>query len=128
MPAGNPNFKKIYTPKKLAEISNKLIEYVDKTDIPIIAEFAYQNKILRQTLYEHEELADSIKYCKDKKEANLERQALEGKINHTMAIFSLKQFGWKDNIEIAGGLNIYNMSDKEVDSRIEEIEKRLKIK
>ena len=38
---------------------------------------------------------------KAKKEAQLERLALRKEINHTMAIFSLKQLGWKDTQDIA---------------------------
>jgi len=75
-------------------------EYIDKTDIPIIAEFAANSKIYKQRLYEWEEFADSIKRAISKKEASLERGALDNKINVTMAIFSLKQLGWKDKQEI----------------------------
>jgi hypothetical protein len=37
--------------------------------------------------------------CIAKKEGALERMALEGKVNTSMAIFSLKQLGWKDTHE-----------------------------
>jgi hypothetical protein len=42
-------------------------------------------------LYDWEELADLLKLCTTKKEAALERKAVAGEINVTVAIFSLKQ-------------------------------------
>jgi len=74
-------------------------QYVDSTDIPIVAEFAYQHHIDRQRLYEWDELADTLKRCIAKKESALERMALSGSVNCTMAIFSLKQLGWTDKID-----------------------------
>ncbi len=99
-----------YTEEYLEEIKEKLSEYIDNTDIPIIAEFAYKNKIPRQKLYEFNALNDTIKECIDKKEAQLERLALDGDVDKTMAIFSLKQLGWKDKQEIehSGGISIVN--------------------
>lgn len=79
-----------------AELREALLQYVESTDIPIVAEFAYQNGLHRQQLYDMEELSDALKACTSKKEAALERQALAGDVNVTMAIFSLKQLGWKD--------------------------------
>ena len=97
-----------YTEKKIEEIKGLFEKYIDETEIPIITEFAYRNNVLRQRLYEFEEISDTIKRCIDKKEAQLQRLALEGKINVTMAIFSLKQLGWKDRQEIehAGGVEV----------------------
>lgn len=88
-----------YTKKRINEIKRILEIYIIETDIPIIAEFAYKNHIPRQKLYEFKELNDTIKELIDKKEANLERMALEGEIEKTMAIFSLKQLGWSDKID-----------------------------
>lgn len=94
------------------EVARQLDEYTDATDIPIVAEFCYLNGIRRESLYnassEHEELKFSIKRCIDKKEAVLERGALEGKLDKTMAIFSLKQLGWKDKHEVehSGAMDI----------------------
>lgn len=74
-------------------------EYIDQTEIPIVAEFATLQKLSREFLYSNEEFADAISRCTFKKEAALERQALTGKVNTTMAIFSLKQLGWSDKAE-----------------------------
>ncbi|MCF8012481.1 MAG: DNA-packaging protein [Clostridiales bacterium] len=88
-----------YTKEKLKDIQATLERYIENTEIPILSEFAYQNKIPRQKLYEFEILNDTIKTLIDKKEAQLERKALKNEINNTMAIFSLKQLGWKDRQE-----------------------------
>ena len=92
-------------PKKYTDnVKNKLLglfeNYVKETQIPIIKEFCAINGILSQRLYEFSEFSDSIKKAIEKKEANLERMALEGKIDRGMAIFSLKQLGWRDVQEI----------------------------
>jgi hypothetical protein len=89
-----------YTEERIKEINDKLNKYIDETDIPIVVEFAYKNDIRRATLYEISDLAYTIKRLIDKKEANLERMGLQGRINITMAVFSLKQLGWKDKTEV----------------------------
>ena len=91
---------KKYTEELTKQICQKIDEYTDSVDIPILAEFCYQNDIRKQTLYEHAEFSDSIKALIEKKEAQLERKALNKEIDHTMAIFSLKQLGWTDKQEI----------------------------
>lgn len=84
------------------ELNNELLQYVESTEIPIVAEFAYTRGVSKQRLYEWPEIADALKACIAKKEAVLESMALAGKVNCTMAIFSLKQLGWKDKIEHSG--------------------------
>ena len=95
--------EKKYTAEVIAAIRGKLEKYIKKTYIPIVAEFAYQNNIPRQKLYELQGIRDTIKKLIDKKEAQLERGGLEKKVDKTMAIFSLKQLGWKDTQEIELG-------------------------
>jgi hypothetical protein len=82
-----------------AELLAALQQYVEDTEIPILAEFAHNHGVLRQKLYEMDELRDAIKACAEKKEWALEAKALSGKVNCSMAIFSLKQLGWKDTHE-----------------------------
>jgi hypothetical protein len=113
---------KTYTEERVKEILVELDIYIANTDIPIVAEFAYQNEIPRQTLYELDDLRDTIKRLIDKKEANLERMALNNKINHTMAIFSLKQLGWRDKQEIEHSGEIKKINVTEV---LNEIDKNL---
>lgn len=89
-----------WTPDKLQELHTKFLQYIHDNDIPIIAEFAYLNDINRQRLYEWEMFSDTIKKCTSKKEAALERMGLTNQVNTTMAIFSLKQLGWRDKQEL----------------------------
>lgn len=98
------------------ELVNALHQYIDSTDIPIVAEFAYQNGLHRQQLYDMDELSDALKACTSKKEAALERKALAGDVNCTMAIFSLKQLGWKDvqTREHTGAMNV-SISETDAD-------------
>lgn len=79
-----------------AALAEEFLQYIESTDIPIVAEFAYTRGITRERLYEMEELSYALKVCVQKKEAALESKALKGDVNCTMAIFSLKQLGWKD--------------------------------
>lgn len=81
------------------ELRQALIQYVEITEIPILAEFAHEHGVLRQYLYDLPELADAIRGCIEKKEFALEKKALNGSVNCSMAIFSLKQLGWTDKID-----------------------------
>jgi len=72
------------------------LSYIAENDVPIVSEFAYQNGLHRQQLYDMPELSDALKLCITKKEANLEKGGLAGELNVTMSIFSLKQMGWRD--------------------------------
>lgn len=93
-----------YSNEQVSALLEKFNKYIDNADVPIIAEFAYQNGVLRETIYDYEEFSTLRKRCIDKKEAQLERLALDGLIDKTMAIFSLKQLGWSDKqrVEHAG--------------------------
>ena len=94
-----------FTDEQVAEIREKLVQYIATTEIPIVAEFAYQNDINRQILYDYPEFSTLTKKLIAKKEAQLERKGLMNEVNSTMAIFSLKQLGWTDKQEmkIEGG-------------------------
>ena len=80
-------------------LAKELEHYIESTEIPIFKEFCVRQKASRSTLYEMEELKPLISMCTEKKEAALERLSLEGKVNVTQAIFSLKQLGWRDKQE-----------------------------
>ncbi|MFA5378478.1 MAG: terminase small subunit [Dehalococcoidia bacterium] len=115
---------KKYTDKLISVMAKRLEKYIDETDVPIIKEFAHTNHISSQRLYEfektNEEFSEAIKRLRDKKEAQLEKLGLLNVINPTMAIFSLKQMGWKDRKEIAheGELNVTSSPRDEINSRI----------
>ena len=122
---------KKYTNKYITELAKRLEGYIDKTDVPILKEFAHTSHISSQRLYEfekeNEEFSEAIKRLRDKKEAQLEKLGLLNVINPTMAIFSLKQMGWKDRKEIAheGELNVTTSPRDEINSRIAGIASRL---
>ncbi len=90
--------------EKYKNIAEDLEKYVNESKLPILAEFAYKNNLTREYLYtlskNDERLFNAIKKCMLKKETILEQGALTGKLNPTMAIFSLKQIGWSDHKEI----------------------------
>lgn len=113
---------KEYTKERIEEILISLNTYIAETEIPIVAEFAYKYNIRRGTLYDFPELLDAIKGLIDKKEAQLERKALNREIDHTMAIFSLKQLGWRDKKEIEHSGEIKTIN---IDEKINELEQNL---
>jgi len=82
-----------------AALAAEFIAYIENAEIPIIAEFAHRHGVSKSVLYDWPEFADLLKLCTSKKEAALERKALAGEINVSMAIFSLKQLGWSDRAE-----------------------------
>lgn len=97
-----------YSKKFKKELLVKFEKYIEETEIPVIAEFAYMNKIPRTNLYDFEEFKNAIKICTDKKEANLEKKALNKEVDSSMAIFSLKQLGWTDKKESSVKAEITN--------------------
>jgi hypothetical protein len=99
-----------YTKEDIEDIIEKFELYVDNTELPIVCEFAYTNNILRESLYDYPEFSTVLKKCTSKKEAQLEKLAAFNLINVSMAIFSLKQLGWKDRQEIDMG----NKNDKPI--------------
>jgi len=84
------------------DLRQKFYAYIAEHTVPIASEFAYQNGLWKQRLYDQPELAEPLKLCLTKKEAALERGTLEGKLTPAMAIFSLKQMGWTDKQEHLG--------------------------
>ena len=102
---------KIYIIKDIVKIIDN---YVKETDLPILKEVCYQNGWRYESIMnlepKEEDLDDAIKRLVNKKEAELERGGLTGKYNNTMAIFSLKQLGWKDKQEEEFKKDIENLS------------------
>ena len=75
----------------------KINEYVEanKNKYPILKECCLQNDwnyaYVRQLQMKHEILSNTIKKLLDYKEIQLEKGAISGALNTTMAIFTLKQ-------------------------------------
>lgn len=92
-----------YNAEQIEEIKEIMERYIDETDLPIVAELAYTNNIPRQTFYDYPEFSTLLKKLLDKKETQLEKLGAFNVINSTMAVFSLKQLGWRDKQEISLG-------------------------
>ena len=115
-----------YTEPDINEMVRKFTEYIDDKDMPIIAEFAYLNDIDRLYLYDHMEFSTLLKKAIAKKESYLEEKGLKGEVNPTMAIFSLKQLGWRDKQEVEHSGEIKTTMTKEQRlNRIQELKKKL---
>lgn len=104
-----------YNDKQVKAIIKKLEKYIKENDIPIIAEFAYKNNILKTTLYEYAEFATLLKKAIAKKESNLERGLLHNRLNAAGAIFSLKQLGWRDKQDISHSGEMKVVLESELD-------------
>jgi hypothetical protein len=97
MAGGRP---KKYTDELIAELLTSIHEYTANTEIPILKEWCVSVGVPSTHVYDFEEFSEPIKVLIDKKEAALERKALDGEVNTTMAVFSLKQLGWSDRQQV----------------------------
>ena len=97
-----------FTPERIQEIIEKMERYIEENDIPIVAEFAYQNDIRRAALYEYPDFSYTLQKLINKKEAQLEKLGLFNVVNSAMAKFSLAQLGWseKQETKVDGGVQI----------------------
>ena len=98
-PGGRP--RTVNPPERIADILKKLETYIEdpKNLVPIIQEFCYLNDVSRDTLYDNKEFSTLLKKLIAKKESMLEKLCLQNKVNAPMAIFSLKQLGWRDRFD-----------------------------
>ena len=100
---------------KIDFVIETMTKYIDEAELPIFKEVCYLNNWDTARIYqlgnENEELLDTIKKLTNKKEAELEKGGLTGKYNPTMAVFSLKQLGWKDRqeVDIASSIDSVNV-------------------
>ena len=128
MPVGRPAGEK-YKP---AHMIKKIDEYIEKTSkgLPILKEccllnnwdYDYVMKLQRND----DELRQSIKRLLYQKEVNLEKGALKGTFSTTMAIFSLKQLGWRDQLEVEASGTIETLVDLVIKNEKEKKEKEEK--
>jgi len=91
--------------KTLIEGVDHYLDYCAENDLlPIVIDFANYMGLSSNRLYErakeNPKLSTSIKRITDKKQVELERGGLIGKYSASMAIFSLKQLGWKDKVDV----------------------------
>jgi len=104
-PRGRPKKPK-YNIKSMVKIID---EYTDTAYIPILKECCFENNwgydYVMELERKHEELSQSIKRLKIKKEAVLEKMLYTG-LNNTGYIFSLKQLGWRDRFDVTPPENV----------------------
>lgn len=89
------------------------VQCVKQKEVPILKEvfvkkgwdYTYVTQVLNGRLLEQKDdkLDISIRNLVNAKEYMLERLGLKGKINATMAVFSLKQLGWRDQQQVDVG-------------------------
>ena len=76
-----------------------------QTGFPILKECCLLNDwdydYVMELQRQHKKLSQSIKRLLSQKEICLERLAAVGVIDKTIAVFSLKQLGWRDRVEVA---------------------------
>lgn len=98
---------------KVKDIIADVDAYLAAADPPIVAEFAHRHNITREYLYQLAEkenekgrpqLSYAIKRISEAKEIALEKGGLCGDYQANMAIFSLKQLGWRDKQDVNAGL------------------------
>lgn len=89
---------------KYNNLRQDIIDYTKQTEYPILKELCYLKHYnydyVMQLQRNNEELSQSIKELLYKKESYLEREGIKGNLAQTMAVFTLKQLGWRDNIEV----------------------------
>lgn len=103
-----------YPENEMQALVEKFERYIEETDIPILAEFAYQNNVTRPWMYDQPEFSTLIKKCMDKKEVALEKGMLTNTLNSTGSIFSLKQLGWRDKEAKVVFVDPKTLSDEEL--------------
>ena len=89
---------------KYDNLRQDIIDYTEQTEYPILKELCYLKHYnydyVMQLQRANEDLSQSIKELLYKKESYLEREGIKGNLAQTMAVFTLKQLGWRDNIEV----------------------------
>ena len=89
---------------KYDNLVQDIIDYTEQTEYPILKELCYLKHYnydyVMQLQRDNEELSQSIEELLYKIESYLEREGIKGNLAQTMAVFTLKQLGWRDNIEV----------------------------
>lgn len=108
-----------YEPEQMVEIIEDYLQVcLKKKRVPIFKEICvkagwnYNVVQQKRALPGYEALDEEMQRLINAKEFMLERLGLEGKIEKTMAVFSLKQLGWKDNNNIDVNTNVDGLKIK----------------
>ena len=106
--------------KTVEELSEKIEAYFNSNqEVYTVGDLAVWLDVDRRTITNYEdkdEFFPTIKRAKGKIEADVEKQALLGKLNPTVSIFNLKNnFNWKDRQEIDSNVNVNNYKELSVE-------------
>lgn len=106
--------------KTVEELSEKIEAYFNSNqEVYTVGDLAVWLDVDRRTITNYEdkdEFFPTIKRAKGKIEADIEKQALLGKLNPTVSIFNLKNnFNWKDRQEIDSNVNVNNYKELSVE-------------
>lgn len=120
---------KKYTDRWIKRLAVKLLQYAASVELPFKQEFAIKNKFASQRMTEFckvKEFAEALKRFDDYQQHKLVSSALSGRINTSMAIFTLKNVaGWRDAppehtpSELINQTIIINSDDK-IENRIKQ--------
>ena len=112
MAGDKPGPKPRYTDEELVKL---LDDYIETTDIPIVAEFAFLAGYNRTSVYEIPAIADGLRKLTTKKEFALERSGYEttNMAHQRMVETALKQIGWseKTDVNLSGGVQLTRILD-----------------
>lgn len=104
-----------YDCEKMCEIIEDYLQHcISHKKVPVFKEITVKQKWNYSYVWQlkdkegYEDLKETIQRLIDAKEWMLESLGLTGKIDRTMAVFSLKQLGWKDNQIVDIGENAAN--------------------
>lgn len=108
-----------YEPDKMVEIIEDYLQTcLKKKKVPIFKECCvkagWNSNVVHQkrALPEYKSVDEEIQRLMDCKEYMLERLGLEGKVEKTMAVFSLKQLGWTDSSAVDVNANCEGLKIK----------------
>lgn len=101
--AGKPEIK---SESEITGMVESFKDYIQDTQIPILAEFAASQGVSARWLCEHKEFDGLRELCKTKKTAGLERSGLNNEVNARIAEFSLMQLGWSKQQTVDANVNL----------------------
>ena len=80
-------------------IVKAFIDYTLNTEMPTLAEFCSDTFLPPSTLKTWPDFIKALEIAKAKSEAHIFKQAIDKQMPIPIAIFALKQYGWKDKPE-----------------------------
>jgi len=119
---------KKYTDDIIRAEAKALLQYVDKTKVPMLKEFCAKRGYCSETISKIFELnpdfSQALKIAKDLMEVKWARLGLKCK-NQAFVIFSMKNmFGWRDKTEVEHGMS-EDLTEKFKDITFAQVKEKL---